>query len=1233
MSCLGRLPRCACAQGSTAIVAGVLLLLLWIAMPAHAVIVTSHPFVTSFNGSDSTAGAFGPAARVAVSDATGSIYVIDPNNNVVDKFDASGVAQPFTSAQLPPGTTSLTGSNTPDLSFPSLSAEADVAVDNSGTASDGNIYVDSELSNTVYAFDATGSYLYKLTGFSDACGIAVAPSGNVWVADFVGSNVTEYTASGTPTGTSISTAGQGNPCHIAFDSSGNLYANLWQGAVQKYDPSGTYVGQVDAGPSYAVAVDRSNDHVYVDHGTDVAEYDASGTRVGTIGSGTLASSLGVAVDSSTGHPSSGHVVVSDQGSFLVDIWGAAITQHLPNVTTGVPSNVGGTTATVSGLFDPDGLSGTTCAFEYGTDTSYGSSVPCSPAPSGSGVTAVHADLSGLTPGTTYHYRLTGTSADGTNTGLDATFTTPAAPTVGSTSATPGSTSATLKATVNPQGAATAYHFEYGTTTSYGSSAPVSDASAGSGTSAKSVSVDVSGLQPSTTYHFRLVATNAAGTTNGPDATFATRAAVVADTCPNAQVRQQQGSAMLPDCRAWELVSQADKARSPLRSATSPSPDGHVLYSLLGGAPGSSNGSFPLLRAARTASGWASISMLPPASQLLAQSYLLGAATPNFDGAIISAFDGLSNSSPDIAIARLNAQGDQTLLHRFPQFFGTNGVNVATSDDLSHVYANVPEQIAPSHQPGTWNLYDFGGGSPQLVGTMPSTGLAPTCGLPVPTSSGPWGFVEGGVPYEHWTSTDGNLVFFMTRGDDAPGCGAPLELYVHDMRTGRSTLISGPPASGDPDNGVDRFLQATPSGSTVFFRTATSLTAADDADGNANDMDVYRWTASSGDLECVTCGVPQADVLPEALVSDDGSHVYFSSLAQFDGAPSGATTSTPNTYVWHDGTTGFVAQTDGISNLPFTGTPGQATPDGNAIVFRGDTADLNGRSRSDNGGTAQYYRYDDRDGTITCISCPTDGSPATVAAAPTLTGDAYAATVRIRVISDDGSTVVFRTAAALVPEDRNGDLDVYEWRDGRVGLVTSGTAQNERNLDVAGMSADGSDILFADIASLTFDAQDASIKLYDARVNGGFPAPPGSAPCVGDQCRGSVPGPPSLTEPAGPAAPGANAPAPARLTLAGITARQRALFARTGRLTLRARVNRGGIVSAVATAKLGRHAHTVARASKRASRAGTVTLTLRLSRAARAQLAHHRALRVVLVVRFTGAAGKRVTLTLVPANGR
>lgn len=91
-------------------------------------------------------------------------------------------------------------------------------------------------------------------------------------------------------------------------------------------------------------------------------------------------------------------------------------------------------------------------------------------------------------------------------------------------------SATFKATVNPQGTATTFHFQYGTDTGYGNSTP--DVSAGSSDQPVTVSQTVTGLAPDTIYHYRVVAHNEAGTVYGSDS--------VLSTLPPANVLPQGG---------------------------------------------------------------------------------------------------------------------------------------------------------------------------------------------------------------------------------------------------------------------------------------------------------------------------------------------------------------------------------------------------------------------------------------------------------------------------------------------------------------------------------------------------------------------------------------------------------------------------------------------------------------------------------------------------------------------
>jgi hypothetical protein len=81
------------------------------------------------------------------------------------------------------------------------------------------------------------------------------------------------------------------------------------------------------------------------------------------------------------------------------------------------------------------------------------------------------------------------------------------------------TSATLTATVNPNGSAASYRFEWGLTSSYGSASAAH--SAGGGSAPVAVSTSAGGLIPGTAYHYTVVATNRYGTSSGADRTFKT----------------------------------------------------------------------------------------------------------------------------------------------------------------------------------------------------------------------------------------------------------------------------------------------------------------------------------------------------------------------------------------------------------------------------------------------------------------------------------------------------------------------------------------------------------------------------------------------------------------------------------------------------------------------------------------------------------------------------------------
>ncbi|HEX4806894.1 MAG TPA: hypothetical protein VFU94_13430 [Conexibacter sp.] len=687
-----------------------------------------------------------------------------------------------------------------------------------------------------------------------------------------------------------------------------------------------------------------------------------------------------------------------------------------------------------------------------------------------------------------------------------------------------------------------------------------------------------------------------------------------------------------DNRGYELVSQADKNGdqagyvSPM--ASDPTTGDRILYDVIGGVPGSTVGTRSELLATRTATGWVSRNALPSFSELPGPYNIISAIAPDLSSWVVASFEGglgKSTTTPDSALVRLDDQAQPTLLQQFQTFFGGNGPEAAASDDTSHVLAIVPEQLDPTHQPNTANVYDVGSGTPVLVSVMPGTTAAPLCGVPFATS-GVLGFANDTTSAtQHWVSTDGSRAFFQTQGDN---CSDPLELYTRDLVARTTTLISGPPLGGDADNGVDRLIQATPDGRHAFFRTATSLDPADDADGNSNDMDVYEWSADTNQSICITCAVPNANVRTttgtnlDVVVAEDGSRVYFTSASALTPDSSPAANGTPNLYVVRDGVVHFIARTNGINDRPARG--GEATPDGSVLIFRSNRPELNAITGTSNGGLFQYYRYDDRDQSVTCISCPPGGAATVPVLLNMIQTSAESIPARDRVLSDDGSTIFFLTWDALVPEDVNQGPDIYEWHDGQVGLITNGATiypSSRTYPALAGTTSSGGDVFFEDAASLAPEVRDGAQKLYDARVNGGFPPPPTPpAPCQGESCQGQPSSAPSLAGIGSLTFTGSgnltSTAVSASFHAARVTAAQRARLARTGVLTLSVRVTAAGRVSALMQTTLGRRVSVVARSARTAHGSGTVRLTLRLSHAARAQLARTGRLRVVLAVSYS-----------------
>jgi hypothetical protein len=189
-------------------------------------------------------------------------------------------------------------------------------------------------------------------------------------------------------------------------------------------------------------------------------------------------------------------------------------------------------------------------------------------------------------------------------------------------------------------------------------------------------------------------------------------------------------------------------------------------------------------------------------------------------------------------------------------------------------------------------------------------------------------------------------------------------------------------------------------------------------------------------------------------------------------------------------------------------------DGSVLIFGSNQGSLNPVGGSDNDGTFQIYRYDDADRSVLCVTCPQDGSPPVAAMSPELQqGSIDPVGANTVQLSADGD-FVFETATPLVPQDQNTDLgqprsgqDIYEWRDGRLLLVTDGTSswplagQLGATPEVAGITPSGDDIFFLNFSPLTPDALDGYLRLYTARIGGGFEFPQPPEPCPLELCQG------------------------------------------------------------------------------------------------------------------------------------
>jgi sugar lactone lactonase YvrE len=804
--------------------------------------------------------------------------------------------------------------------------------------------------------------------------------------------------------------------------------------------------------------------------------------------------------------------------------GEEILETLPAVkdlATGAATQIGANAATLNGNLDPDGLAISDCHFSYVTQAEFEADgfsgapeAPCVPDPgSGSGSVAVAANLSGLSEATIYHYRLSATNALGTTNGTEASFETDGAPLIVHTgSANLGVSSAELRANVNPHGEETTYRFEYGPSAAYGNAIPVPDEAIGAGDQPLAVSQALSNLAPDTLYHFRVVAINANGETDGPDRTFHTHAVPNSPgNCPNEAIRREQESTHLPRCMAYELISPLDSLGVDIEGSLG-LPDGEhaVIQTLFPITPGQSTGNVDTYLARRTRTGWQLRDQGIPGQN---RSFYVLAYAPDGSATIVETCNMVTFcASGPYALERVEESGARTTM--VSGIFSVNprvlDIDIAGLSDDAHwlFFERDAEDVGPSMAPGDSHdsgrgIYASHDGELEYLG-LDENGAPLPCGAVIADNYSNrigTGFQQSGI------SADGQTVAFESP-DPLSGCAQPTDVYVR--RDGQSVNISRP-RNGNPDEGAV-FAGASRDGELTYFTTASQLVPAD----TDTERDIYAYDLTSDTQRLISGGV-SVDGINLAYgtglaVSPNGDYVYFKSPNAYEGE---GTDGLPNLYVYHAGEIRFIATASegefrlGGGTKESTGTA--ITPAGTHLLFNSFDPLSSGRPT---GGFEQIFQYSYEEDTMNCVSCPPDGSipVAEVVKAPT--------DVNQRVQSDDGSTVAFEASTALLPSDLNGNIqDVYLWRrDAPLALISSGRGEaSATSSPFRGMSADGNSVFLETPARLTPEVRQDNVKVYVARVNGGFASPPAPpTPCLAEACRGGAPAPPGST-PAGSAA--------------------------------------------------------------------------------------------------------------------
>jgi hypothetical protein len=587
-------------------------------------------------------------------------------------------------------------------------------------------------------------------------------------------------------------------------------------------------------------------------------------------------------------------------------------------------------------------------------------------------------------------------------------------------------------------------------------------------------------------------------------------------CPNEDLRGG-ASKDLPECRAYELVTPSDTGgyfpmertlSSPNQYfslfAIAPTGDSVVFQTQQGAIPGlSGSGSDDRYISVRTSEGWNTALDGPTAAQ--SETPGPGGVSIDHDYSFVKTRQsGLPDRGSLNERAGVTPNASSTWLRRpGGEFVLVGHGELADDPDACGDY------IAPGGAHIVFDTRDCSGtgpAGPRLLADAPPSGVQAVydrtpAGLYI-VSLLPGDVAPTEDAFFQGASADGSVVLFAV----GPEGARTLYARVDDARTfevaGPSTSPGGPvtPAGASADGNRVFYVQA---GDIFSFETSSQTTTP---------------IASTGDAQPVN-------------IAADGSRAYFVSESEIGGE---GVSGEPNLYVWTAGSgeTDLVATVafGDVGGLPclacwtngpaaprmdFISGPGtdssRSTPSGDVLVFVSH-AQL---TPYENEGHAEVYRYDALTSSLSCVSCNPIGPPTGDARLQTFNpffpvGPPYAY-LDVENLTADGSTVFFETPEALVPRDTDGVVDVYEWREGAIHLITSGHSPSDNYL--YGVTPDGRDVIFAtNDTLLRRDRTGGSGSIYDARIGGGFPEP-ATAACEADSCQGQPTRPPAFGDPA------------------------------------------------------------------------------------------------------------------------